>query len=59
MSSAHPGFAGAAKSIAAKGGYSMETARRILASSSRHASAAAKRKNPRLKRVLPAKKKSA
>ena len=58
MSAAHPGFKAAAKSIAAKGGYSQEAAAAILAKSSRNASPAAKRKNPRLKRV-GAKKKSA
>ena len=50
------GFQAAAKSIAAKGGYSMGTARAILAKSSRNASPAAKRKNPNLRRVKMAKK---
>ena len=48
---AHPGFKNVAKSIAKKGGYSMDTAKAILASKTRKASASAKRKNPRLKRV--------
>jgi hypothetical protein len=39
------------KSIAKKGGYSMKSAGAILANASRNASAAAKRKNPALKRV--------
>lgn len=51
MSMKHPGFAAVASQIAAKGGYSKKTAGAILASSSRHASASAKRKNPRLNRV--------
>lgn len=45
------GFKNVARSIARKGGYSKERASAILASSTRGASAAAKRKNPRLKRV--------
>lgn len=52
------GFTAAAKSIAAKGGYSMGTARAILAKSSRNASPAAKRKNPNLRRVKMKKKSS-
>lgn len=48
---AHPGFKGAARSIAKRGGYSMKRASAILAASSRKASASAKRKNPRLNRV--------
>jgi hypothetical protein len=47
----HPGFAKAAASIARKGGYSMDRAKGILAASSRKASPAAKRANPRLRRV--------
>lgn len=56
MAGKHPGFAKVAAGIAKRGGYSMETAGAILASSTRKASASAKRKNPRLKRVLKAKK---
>jgi hypothetical protein len=52
----HPGFAKAASSIARKEGISKQSASAILASSTRNASAAAKRKNPRLKNV-PKKKK--
>jgi len=48
---AHPGFAGAQKQIAAKGGYSMKRAGAILAASTRKASPAAKKANPRLKKV--------
>lgn len=53
----HPGFAKVASNIAAKEGISKEAAGAILANSTRHASAAAKRKNPRLKRVAAVKKK--
>lgn len=45
------GFKAAQRSIARKGGYSMKAAGAILASSSRKASPAAKRKNPNLKKV--------
>lgn len=51
MASKHPGFKKAQASIARKQGISKERAGAILAASSRGASAAAKRKNPRLKRV--------
>ena len=44
-------FKSVQKSIAKKSGVSMKSAGAILANSSRHASAAAKRKNPKLKRV--------
>lgn len=47
----HPGFKSVQKKIAAKEGVSMKSAGAILASSTRKASAAAKAKNPRLKRV--------
>lgn len=53
----HPGFEAAARAIAAKQGVSMERARAILAASTRGASAAAKKKNPNLKNVKPAKRK--
>jgi hypothetical protein len=48
---AHPGFKAVAASIAKKQGVSKEAASAILASSSRKASPAAKKANPRLKRV--------
>ena len=57
MSKAHPGFAAVQKKIEGEG-YSADEAGAILASKTRNASAAAKRKNPRLKKVKPAKKKS-
>lgn len=47
----HPGFKSVQKKIAQKQGVSMKRAGAILAASSRGASAKAKRKNPRLKRV--------
>lgn len=47
----HPGFKKVAKHIAAKERVSLKRANAILASSSRNASTAAKRKNPRLKKV--------
>ncbi len=56
-SKTHPGFEAAASTIARRTNpstgrpYGKEAARAILASSSRAASAAAKRSNPRLKRV--------
>lgn len=48
---AHPGFKAVQKKISKKQGVSMERAGAILAAGTRKASAAAKRKNPRLKRV--------
>lgn len=48
---AHPGFKAVQSKIAAKQGISKKAAGAILASASRGASAAAKRSNPRLKRV--------
>lgn len=51
MASVHPGFRAVQASIAAKQGVSKERAGAILASQTRKASAKAKRKNPRLKRV--------
>lgn len=51
MTNNHPGFKGAAESIANKGGYSMKAASAILAASTRGASAKAKKANPRLNRV--------
>ena len=47
----HPGFKAVQKKIAASEGLSMDRAGAILASSTRHASPAAKKANPRLKRV--------
>lgn len=51
MSKAHPGFKAVASKIAAKEGISKEHAGAILAHSTRHASKAAKKANPHLKRV--------
>lgn len=47
----HPGFKAVASKIAQKEGVSKSRANAILAASSRNASAAAKRKNPRLRKV--------
>jgi hypothetical protein len=47
----HPGFKAVQAQIAKKQGVSKKAAGAILAASSRGASAAAKKKNPRLKRV--------
>jgi len=46
----HPGFKAVAKKIQSEG-YSAKSAAAILASKTRHASSAAKKKNPRLRRV--------
>ena len=51
MTVKHPGFKSVQKSIARKEGVSMKQAGAILASATRKASPAAKRANPRLKRV--------
>ena len=51
MATKHPGFKSVQKSIARKEGVSMKAAGAILAASTRRASPAAKRANPRLKRV--------
>ena len=51
MKGKHPGFKKVAASIAAKEGVSRERAGAILAASSRRASPAAKRANPRLAKV--------
>ena len=51
MKKTHPGFKAVQKKIAKKQGVSMESAGAILASSSRKASPAAKKKNPNLKKV--------
>jgi len=50
-SSQHKGFKATARDIAAKENIPLENANAILASSSRKASAAAKKKDPALKRV--------
>lgn len=47
----HPGFKAVQSKIASREGVSSKAAGRILAASTRGASAAAKRKNPNLKRV--------
>jgi hypothetical protein len=48
---AHPGFQSVQSKIARQQGVSRKAAGAILAASSRKASSAAKRKNPRLKKV--------
>lgn len=48
---AHPGFKAVARGIAARQGISEERADAELAAANRRASPAAKRANPRLKRV--------
>ena len=52
MSKAHPGFKAVQSEIAEKEGVSKKEAGAILAKSTRNASPAAKRKNPRLRKVL-------
>ncbi len=51
MATKHPGFEKAAASIARKEGVSPARAKAILAASTRKASPAAKRKNPKLRKV--------
>jgi hypothetical protein len=51
MSKAHPGFKAIQGKIARNEGISQDEAAAILAARSRNASKAAKKKNPRLKRV--------
>jgi hypothetical protein len=51
MVNKHPGFKKVQASIARKSGVSKKRAGAILAASSRKASPAAKKRNPRLKRV--------
>lgn len=51
MKQKHPGFKAVQEKIAKKQGVSKEKAGAILAAATRKASSAAKRKNPRLKRV--------
>lgn len=53
----HPGFDKASANIAKKEGISQKAADAILANATRKASPAAKKANPRLKNVAPAKKK--
>jgi len=55
MASKHPGFSAVQSKIAAKEGVSKKAAGAILAKSTRDASPAAKKSNPRLTRVKPAK----
>lgn len=50
MAKAHPGFKAVSKKIQNEG-YTKKQANAILASKTRKASASAKRKNPRLKKV--------
>lgn len=52
MASKHPGFKAVQDKISKQSGVSKESAGAILAASTRGASAAAKRKNPKLKKVL-------
>lgn len=51
MAKAHPGFKAVQSKIAKSGGYSKERAGAILAASTRGASSAAKKANPRLNKV--------
>lgn len=51
MATKHVGFKAVQRSIARKEGVSMKAAGAILASSTRKASPAAKRKNPNLRKV--------
>lgn len=51
MPKAHPGFSAVKASIASKEGVSSKRAGAILGAATRRASPAAKRANPRLKRV--------
>lgn len=51
MSAKHPGFKAEAAKIEQKEGVSKESADAILGSGARHASAGAKKRNPRLRRV--------
>lgn len=51
MAGKHPGFKAVQKKIAAKEGVSPKAAGAILASATRKASGAAKKRNPKLKKV--------
>lgn len=53
----HPGFAGAAAEVSAKEHIPMKNARKIIGFNKAHASAAARRKNPRLNKVSHGSKK--
>jgi len=55
MAGKHPGFAAVQNSIAARQGVGKQAAGAILASATRKASPAAKKANPRLRRVKPPK----
>lgn len=50
-SKAHPGFAGAMKQVEKKSGVSAESAAKIIGYNKAHASSAAKKANPRLKKT--------
>lgn len=50
MSKKHPGFKGAMKSVERKEGVSKESAAKIIGAGKAHASAAARKANPRLNR---------
>ena len=52
MAAAHPGFRGAQRQIESREGVSSAAAGRILGAGARNASPAAKRRNPRLNRVV-------
>jgi len=56
MAVKHIGFGGAVDKVV-KSGYSKKSAAAIIASASRNASKSAKKANPKLKKVLVAKKK--
>lgn len=51
MSKAHPGFAAIQNRISKREGVSKDAAGAILARATRHASASAKKKNPKLNKV--------
>jgi len=51
MATKHPGFKAVQKKIASREGVSMKQAGAILASATRNASPAAKRANPKLRKV--------
>jgi len=50
-SKAHPGFSGAMKQVEKKEGYSPKTAAKIIGYGKAHASPAAKKANPNLKKT--------
>lgn len=50
-SKAHPGFKGAVKSVERKEGVSAESANKIIGAGKAHASAAARKANPRLNKM--------